>query len=70
MSSVSRLLKHRRVSVSLARDCRWKTGKRDAYLSVEGCRMDALVRPLSTRNHSDEGVQVTFFNRLLPYGAI
>ena len=27
--------------------------------------MDALVRPFSTRNHSDEGVQVTFFNRLL-----
>ena len=27
--------------------------------------MDALVRPFSTQNHSDEGVQVTFFNRLL-----
>ena len=32
---------------------------------VEKRRMDALVRPFSTRNHSDEGVQVTFFNRLL-----
>ena len=30
--------------------------------------MDALVRPFSTRNHSDEGVQVTFFNRLLAAG--
>ena len=27
--------------------------------------MDALVRPLPTRKDSDEGVQVTFFNRLL-----
>ncbi len=27
--------------------------------------MDALVRPFSTRNRSDEGVQVTFSNRLL-----
>ncbi len=27
--------------------------------------MDALVRPFSTRKHSDEGVQATFFNRQL-----
>ena len=27
--------------------------------------MDALVRPFLTRNRSDEGVQATFFNRLL-----
>ena len=27
--------------------------------------MDALVRPLPTRKDSDEGVQATFFNRLL-----
>ena len=28
-------------------------------------RMDALVRPFSSRKSSDEGVQATFFNRLL-----
>ena len=27
--------------------------------------MDALVRPLPTRKDSNEGVQVTFFSRLL-----